>query len=82
MNVERNRTLLFAKEHLYELQVAEAHSALSWMRKTIGTFGLCVKARGRSVECILLGVVDWEEHGAEYLAGRKEIVVREVESWG
>ena len=81
VNLDRKRTLLFAKEYVYQLQVRDIHSALSWMRNNVGSFGLCVKGRGHRVDCTLIGVVNYIEHGEEYLERRRETVMREIFSW-
>ncbi len=81
INLDRKRTLLFAKEYVYQLQVKNIHSALSWMRTSVGSFGLCVKGRGHRVDCTLIGVVNFIEHADEYLERRRETVMREIFSW-
>ncbi len=81
VNLDRKRTLLFAKEYVYQLQVKDIHSALAWMRNNVGSFGLCVKGRGHRVDCTLIGVVNFIEHADEYLERRRETVMREIFSW-
>jgi len=81
VNLDRKRTLLFAKEYAYQLQVKEIYSALSWMRRSVGSFGLCVKGVGHRVDCTLIGVVDFLEHVEDYLDQRRETVMREIFSW-
>ncbi len=82
VNLDRKRTLLFSKEYLYELQVRDIRAALQWMRRGVGTFGLCVKSRqGGCIECVVFGVVNFMELAEEYLEMRKHCVMREVCSW-
>ena len=81
INLDRQRTLVFAQETHYEPNVADLSSALAWIQTTPGTLGLLVRARGDVVDCTLFAVVFYEEHAQEHLAQRRDRVLNEVRSW-